>query len=39
MVVLDPSGCDVACKAMWQSDANPGERLRGADVTHIFIYS
>ena len=29
----DPRGCDVACKAMWQSHAGPRERLRGAEVT------
>ena len=37
----DPRGCDVARKATWQSHADPRERLRGANVTHvhIFIYS
>ena len=35
---LDPRGCDMARKAAWQSHADPRERLRGADVTHIFIY-
>ena len=37
----DPHGCDVACKATWQSHADPRERLPGVDVTrvHIYIYS
>ena len=38
----DPRGCYVACKATWQSQADPRERLRGAEVTrdmHIYIYS
>ena len=26
----DPRGCDVACKATWQSHANLRDRLRGA---------
>ena len=34
----DPRGCDVACKATWQSHADPRERLHGADVTHVHIY-
>ena len=28
----DPRGCDMARKAMWQSHADPHERLHGADV-------
>ena len=36
-----PRGCDVACKATWQSHAGPGERRHGAEVTRgiIYIYS
>ena len=35
----DPRGCDVALRATWQSHADPRERLRGADVTCIFIFT
>ena len=29
----DPRGCNMACKATWQSHTGPCERLRGAEVT------
>ena len=35
--VQDPRGCDVARKATWQSHAGPRERLRGAEVTRVYI--
>ena len=37
----DPRGCNVACKATWQSHAGPRKRLRGAEVTRgmLFIYT
>ena len=34
----DPRGCNVARKAMWQSHADPHERLRGAEVTRVCIF-
>ena len=33
-----PRRCDVALWATWQRHAGPRERLRGADVTCIFIF-
>ena len=27
-----PRGCDMACKASWQSNASPRRRLRGTEV-------
>ena len=36
----DPCRCDVACKATWQSHADPRKRLRGTKVTcAIFIFT
>ena len=33
-----PRGCDVACKAMWQSHVNPRKHLRGVEVTRVYIF-
>ena len=34
-----PRGCDVACKATWQSHSGPRKRLRGTEVTRgCYLY-
>ena len=37
--VRDPRGCDVARKATWQNQVDPRERLRGAEVTRVCIFT
>ena len=34
----DPHEGDVARKATWQSHADPCERLRGVEVTRVYIH-